>query len=195
MGNVNGKSVLITGGAGDIGKAVATQFAAAGASVLLVDLDEARLVQVMDEIGYEGVSYCVADVTSETDTENYVTTAVERHGGVDVLLANAGVEGVVAPMSDYELAVFDKVMAVNVTGPFLGIKHVFPMLMNLGLRKIWNSTYPTLILNTKPKEKADPSKNAHPGCSVGTTIKRRRESLFRLGRRGEKEVSRRRSAL
>ena len=132
MTGVDGKSVILTGGAGDIGRAVATQFAAAGARVLLVDLDEAGLQQALQDIGHEAVSYCVADVTSETDTENYVATAVERHGGVDVLLANAGIEGKITPIGDYDLDSFEQVMAVNVRGPFLGMKHVFPIMAASG---------------------------------------------------------------
>ena len=128
MTSVDGKSIILTGGAGDIGREAARQFTAAGARVLLVDLDEARLQQAVSDIGSDAVSYCVADVTSEADTENYVATAVERHGGVDVLLANAGIEGKIAPIGDYDLHSFEQVMAVNVRGPFLGIKQVFPIM-------------------------------------------------------------------
>jgi NAD(P)-dependent dehydrogenase (short-subunit alcohol dehydrogenase family) len=128
MGNVTGKSVILTGGAGDIAKVVAKQFLEGGAKVLLVDLDESNLQEAVTGLASDNVSYCVADVTSEPDTEKYVAAAVERYGTVDVLLANAGIEGEVKPISDYDLAMFDKVMAVNVTGPFLGIKHVFPVM-------------------------------------------------------------------
>lgn len=128
MGTVSGKSVILTGGAGDIAQAVAARFLEGGASVMLVDLDKSRLQQVCQDLGSDKVDFCVADVTSEEDTKAYVSAAVERFGTIDVLLANAGIEGTVCPVTEYDKAMFDKVMAVNVTGPFLGIKHVFPIM-------------------------------------------------------------------
>ena len=65
-------------------------------------------------------------MTSETDTAAYVKAALDRFGGIDVLLANAGIEGQVAPVADYDTEVFRQVLDVNVTGPFLGIKAVYP---------------------------------------------------------------------
>jgi NAD(P)-dependent dehydrogenase (short-subunit alcohol dehydrogenase family) len=127
MPTLTDRSVILTGGAGDIARVVAGRLVEAGARVLLVDLDEQRLLQAAADLG-DAASYHVADVTSEADTRDYVAAAVERHGGVDVLLANAGVEGAVMPVAEYGLEEFQKVMAVNVTGPFLGIKHVFPVM-------------------------------------------------------------------
>jgi NAD(P)-dependent dehydrogenase (short-subunit alcohol dehydrogenase family) len=130
------KSVIITGGAGDIARELAARLLAAGARVLLVDLDETRLQGVVEMLGSDStsdaVSYCVADVTSEADTQRYVAASVERYGGVDVLFANAGIEGTVTPVTEYELPIFEKVLSVNVVGPFLGIKHVFPVMAEGG---------------------------------------------------------------
>ena len=67
-----------------------------------------------------------------TDNEAMVACAEERYGGVDVLLANAGIEGDVAPIADYDEARFDQVMNVNVKGPFLGIKAAVPALTRRG---------------------------------------------------------------
>jgi NAD(P)-dependent dehydrogenase (short-subunit alcohol dehydrogenase family) len=132
MGRLNGKSVILTGGAGDIAMAVASRFLSEGAKLLLVDLDESRLQRSCDALNNEAVKYCVADVTSESDTERYVNKAVAEFGGVDVLLANAGIEGIVAPISEYDTDVFEKVMSVNVTGAFLGLKHIFPVMSARG---------------------------------------------------------------
>jgi NAD(P)-dependent dehydrogenase (short-subunit alcohol dehydrogenase family) len=72
-------------------------------------------------------------VTSEADTAAYVKAALDKFGAIDVLLANAGIEGQVAPVADYDTKVFRQVLEVNVTGPFLGIKAVYPhMLANGG---------------------------------------------------------------
>ena len=132
MERLAGKVAIITGGAGGIGKAAGAMFAAEGADVLLVDLDEQALADACNEIGSNRVSYFAADVTSKEDNINMVACAKERYGGVDILLANAGIEGDVAPIEAYDEARFDQVMAVNVKGPFLGIQAVAPELEERG---------------------------------------------------------------
>ncbi len=132
MNRLEGKVAVITGGAGGIGKAVGKLFVAEGADVLLVDLDEQALESACDDIGSNKVSYCVADVTSASDNLAMIETAEERYGGVDVLLANAGIEGDVASIVDYDEDRFDQVMAVNVKGPFLGLKAAIPAISKRG---------------------------------------------------------------
>jgi NAD(P)-dependent dehydrogenase (short-subunit alcohol dehydrogenase family) len=78
------------------------------------------------------VSYFVADVTRAEDNEAMVACAEERYGGVDVLLANAGIEGDVKPILEYDEGRFDQVMSVNVKGPFLGLKAVAPAMARRG---------------------------------------------------------------
>ncbi len=124
MKRLEGKVAVITGGAGGIGAATGRLFAEEGASVLLVDLAAAALKQAVQEIGDERVSSVVADVTQAEQVQGYVQMAIERYGGIDVFLANAGVEGVVAPITDYPDDVFDRVIAVNVRGVWLGLKYV-----------------------------------------------------------------------
>lgn len=128
MGRLEGKVAIITGGAGGIGKAVGKRFVAEGADVLLVDLDEQQLAAACAEIGSNKVSYFVGDVTSAEDNHAMVATATERYGGVDAFLANAGIEGDVASIVDYDEDRFEQVMAVNVKGPFLGLKAAIPAL-------------------------------------------------------------------
>ena len=108
------KIALITGGAGGIGQAAARQFTVEGARVVLVDLDEAVLQSVVGSIGEDKASYVVADVTQPEQVQSYVNAAVERWGGVDIFLANAGIEGALSPIPDYPIDIFDQVMAVNV---------------------------------------------------------------------------------
>ena len=126
MQGVKDKTVILTGGAGDIAKVVLQRFVEAGARVMLVDLNEDSLREIASGYSDDTVRYSVADVTSESDTEEYVAATVEAFGGIDVLLANAGVEGPVAPVSEFDLSSFQTVFNVNVVGVFLGIKHVFP---------------------------------------------------------------------
>ena len=132
MGTVTGKSVILTGGAGDIAVVVARNFLEAGAQVMLVDLDEEKLQQVAESMACDSVRYCAADVTSEDDTASYVTATKEAFGKVDVLLANAGIEGPVSPVGEYDTESFRKVIDVNLIGAFLGIKHVFPVMADNG---------------------------------------------------------------
>ena len=103
-----------------------------GAKVLLVDLDESSLKAVVADLGSDEVSYCVADVSKEADTKQYIETAVERYGKLDILFSNAGVEGVVKPLTEYPEDVFNKVLAVNLKGVWLSIKHSFPVMEKNG---------------------------------------------------------------
>ncbi len=132
MGRLDGKVAIITGGAGGIGKAAGKRFVEEGADVPLVDLDEGALKDACSDIGSNKVSYFVGDVTRAEDNLAMEATAAERYGGVDALLANAGIEGDVAPILEYDEARFDQVMAVNVKGPVLGLKAVIPALTERG---------------------------------------------------------------
>lgn len=132
MARLTEKVAIITGGAGGIGRAAARLFAAEGAQVLLVDLNEAALQEVVQNVGQQQASYVVADTTQPEPVQHYINTAVERYGGVDIVLANAGVEGVVSPLQDYPIDAFDKVMAVNVRGVWLALKYAIPVMRNRG---------------------------------------------------------------
>lgn len=132
MDRLRDKVAVITGGAGGIGRAAAALFAAEGANVLIVDLDEEALTQAVSEIGSNRVSHCVADVTRSGDNQRMIEVASERYGGVDVLLANAGIEGTVGSIVDYDEAVFDAVIGVNVKGVWLGLKHTIPAMTRRG---------------------------------------------------------------
>ena len=132
MGRLDGKVAVITGGAGDIGRSAGALFAAEGADVLLVDLNEQALETAVAEIGSTRVSHCVADVTRPEDNDNVIAVAEERYGGVDAFLANAGVEGQVKPITEYDVDVFDKVLAVNVRGVWLGLKSTIPAMAKRG---------------------------------------------------------------
>ena len=132
MVRLSEKVALITGGAGGIGQAAARIFTGEGARVALVDRDEAALQSVVSSIGEDKASYVVADVTQPGQVQSYVKAAVERWGGIDIFLANAGIEGAVSPIPDYSFDMFEQVMAVNVSGVWLGLKYVIPAMRERG---------------------------------------------------------------
>jgi NAD(P)-dependent dehydrogenase (short-subunit alcohol dehydrogenase family) len=132
MGKLDGRVAIITGGAGGIGRAAAKRFVDEGANVLLVDIEERTLRDSINAIGEKHASWICADVTSDDDTQAYVKAAVERYGRIDILLANAGIEGNFKPIPEYPIEVFDRVIAVNVRGVWLGLKHVIPVMAKGG---------------------------------------------------------------
>jgi NAD(P)-dependent dehydrogenase (short-subunit alcohol dehydrogenase family) len=132
MGRLKGKVAVITGGAGSIGIAAGKRFAREGAAVLLADLDAVALARACAQIGSDRAQYFVADVTSAADNLAMIADAVARFGGVDIFLANAGIEGDVAPITELDEASFDRVIAVNVKGVFLGLKAAIPALTARG---------------------------------------------------------------
>jgi NAD(P)-dependent dehydrogenase (short-subunit alcohol dehydrogenase family) len=132
MGKLDDKVAIVTGGAGGIGAATALLFAQEGARVLLVDRDEQALRTAAESIDQDRVAICAADVSSPTDTERYVATAVERLGGLDILFSNAGIEGAVAPIRAGSLEEFDRVIAVNLRGVWLALRAAIPRIAERG---------------------------------------------------------------
>jgi NAD(P)-dependent dehydrogenase (short-subunit alcohol dehydrogenase family) len=126
MAKLTGKTAIITGGSGGIGAATARLFIQEGASVMLVDRDEAALRRAADEAGGERVAYCVADVSDEEDTKRYIDATERAFGHIDVLFANAGIEGKMAPIIECRVEDFDRVWRVNVRGVWLGLRHAMP---------------------------------------------------------------------
>ncbi|WP_141583185.1 SDR family NAD(P)-dependent oxidoreductase [Actinomadura sp. WMMA1423] len=119
----DGKIVLITGGAGGIGRATAHAFAREGATVVLAGRDAAALAEAVKEIGSDRADHVVADVTDPASAVGMVETAAGRHGGLHVAVNNAGILGAAGPVADIDAAAWNGVLAVNLTGVFLSMKH------------------------------------------------------------------------
>jgi NAD(P)-dependent dehydrogenase (short-subunit alcohol dehydrogenase family) len=132
VGQLSGKSCLVTGGAGSIGLAAARLFLAEGARVTLVDLGEETGGRALAELAGQPVDYVAADVSRSADVERCVVSTVERWGKIDVLFSNAGNFGVVAPIAEYPEDVFDAVYAVHVRGAMLMAKHATPRMNDGG---------------------------------------------------------------
>lgn len=122
------KRVVITGGSGAIGKALAKALLGQGAKVLITDLKDEDLQTAKSELASEQLFTFRADVTKETEVAKYVQYAVDKMGGIDVFYNNAGIEGKVSPLDDYPLDVFDQLVNVNIKGVYYGLRHVFPVM-------------------------------------------------------------------
>ena len=122
-----GRVAVVTGGASGIGKATVLRFLAAGARVVIADLNEANaqaLVLEVSAAGYGGsVRFVRTDVAQEGDVERMISVAVEDFGGVDVLFNNAGLGGAFGPLVRTDVEDWDYTFAVLSRGVFLGIKH------------------------------------------------------------------------
>ncbi|MEK4201635.1 SDR family NAD(P)-dependent oxidoreductase [Cytobacillus sp. FSL K6-0265] len=141
MTKLKDKVAIITGGAGGIGKVTAKQFLDEGATVVLVDLFDEALANTKEELlSYGEVHIIQADVSKEADVENYVRETVERYGKIDIFFNNAGIEGKVAPITEQKVEDLDKVLAVNVRGVFLGLKHVLRVMKEQGYGSVINTS-------------------------------------------------------
>ncbi|WP_372525184.1 SDR family NAD(P)-dependent oxidoreductase [Piscinibacter sp.] len=130
MSRFEGKTALITGGAQGIGAAIARAFAFAGASVVIGDIsDEAGRALKAEIAAAGGESLFVhLDVTSEPDWQGAIECALQRYGRLDVLVNNAGVGPAPAPIEQCTVQEWDRIMAVNARGVFLGTRHaIAPM--------------------------------------------------------------------
>jgi NAD(P)-dependent dehydrogenase (short-subunit alcohol dehydrogenase family) len=127
-----GKVVVVTGGASGIGRASVERLLEEGARVVLVDHDAERVAQALSELRDREVAGAVADVSTEGGTEAYFAAARERFGRVDGLHANAGIEGPVGSIAEIDMADYDRLMAVNLRGVFLGIRQMLRTLAQQG---------------------------------------------------------------
>jgi NAD(P)-dependent dehydrogenase (short-subunit alcohol dehydrogenase family) len=118
--------VLITAGAGGIGREIARAFAAQGGKVYVCDIDEAALTAIRKDI--PGITAVHCDMASRTAIERMVPEAAAALGGLDVLVNNAGIAGPTQPVDQMPPAEWDKVVAVNLTAMFdvsrLAIPHL-----------------------------------------------------------------------
>jgi NAD(P)-dependent dehydrogenase (short-subunit alcohol dehydrogenase family) len=132
MGKLDGKVAIITGAAGGIGAATTRLFVDEGASVMMVDLDEEQLAAVADDIGSDKVAIQAADVSDAEQVEAYVDETVDAFGGLDIMFANAGTEGVVKPLTEVEDEDFQGVLEVNLKGAWYAIKYAAPRMLERG---------------------------------------------------------------
>ncbi len=126
MTTLTGKRVLVTAGAGGIGRAITMAFAASGAKVFACDIDEAALRHLQAEV--PGVVTSVCDVADRASVTRMVAEAAVALGGLDVLINNAGIAGPSASVPDVEPDDWEAVLRVNLTGTFMVTQQAIPHL-------------------------------------------------------------------
>lgn len=170
-GRLDGKTAIVTGGASGIGLAAVRRFVAEGANVVFCDLSPEQGRDVAAALGDAGklhhsrraeggpndgatiaatlggrAIFVAADVTDQASLERVFATAAEAFGGLDILVNNAGVGGGEGPIESTPRSLFDRTMAVNLLGPWLGIKLAFPLLRARGGGSIVNTASVSALL-------------------------------------------------
>jgi NAD(P)-dependent dehydrogenase (short-subunit alcohol dehydrogenase family) len=129
MSSVNGKVALITGGANGIGAEVARRLHAKGAKLVLTDLDEAQLKEVATRLGEDRVLTVVADVRDLAAMQAAVDQGIERFGGIDIVMANAGI-GTYGSVLQVDPEAFKRLLDVNVLGVFHTVRAALPSVID-----------------------------------------------------------------
>ncbi len=135
------RSIIVTGAAGAIGFATCEILAREGAELLLVDIDRDRLEARTGELagaGHRAIAHH-ADCADEAQVAAYARAAMDAFGKVDGFFNNAGIEGDLAPTHEYDLAMFDRIIRVNLRSMFLGLRFVLPHMVAAGRGAVVNT--------------------------------------------------------
>lgn len=140
MKKLDKKVSVITGAGSGMGRAIALLFAAEGSKVVATDIDQKRLDALKIEINENGgeVTTLIANVAKEEDIENMISVAVSTYGTLDILVNNAGIMDYFAPVAEVDNAMWEKVMKVNVEGPFKAMRSALKIFLQKGSGVIVN---------------------------------------------------------
>lgn len=153
---LQGKGAVVTGGASGIGKAIATAFIEAGASVLLCDLNERALDDGVHELGHRAIGR-VTDVSDESQVEAAILAASDAFGAVDIVVNCAGF-GAIAPLTELSAEKWKAVQAVTLGGVFYGVKH--------GARQMLEQGRPGVIINISSVNGRQPGEGQVAYCAA-----------------------------
>ncbi|MGW8375580.1 SDR family NAD(P)-dependent oxidoreductase [Streptomyces sp. ODS28] len=136
-----GRSVIVTGGGSGIGRAAALRFAAAGGKVLIADLNGQAAKEAAEEIAAAGgtARTVAGDLSEQGVVDEVVRTAVDAHGGIDVLVNNAGIMDSMSAAADVEDAEWERLLRINLTAPFLLTRAALPHMLEAGRGAVVNT--------------------------------------------------------
>ncbi|AWM14561.1 oxidoreductase [Flavobacterium sediminis] len=142
MSTFQNKTIIITGAAMGLGLAAAKKLADLKANITLVDYNESALREAEKEILKEfpgtGILTVVADVSKEEQVKNYVQKTLDTFKRIDGFYNNAGIEGRQAPLTEYDLGIFQKVLDINLLGVYYGMRYIIPVMQKQNYGRIVN---------------------------------------------------------
>jgi len=134
------KVAIITGAGSGIGKAMSFLYAAEGAKIVVSDIDEKGGNETVSQIKTKGgeAFFVKADTSKPEDNKNVVGQAVKQFGGLHIAVNNAGIGGPLAPTGEYPIDGWDKVISINLSGVFYGLRYQIPAMLSSGGGSIVN---------------------------------------------------------
>jgi len=140
MNKLANKVALVTGAGAGMGKAIVQLFAAEGSKIIATDINAERLDELSVEVKKNGgeITTLVADMALETDIENMIQLAIQTYGTLDILINNAGIMDHFQPVGELENSMWEKVMKVNLEGPFKAMRSAVKIFLKNGTGNIIN---------------------------------------------------------
>jgi len=175
----SGQTAIVTGAGGGIGRAVCLALAGVGAKVLAVDLSEPSGEETAALVRGSGgeALFQRGDVSVESEVRAYVGRALKSWGRIDVFMNNAAWQGEILPLVDYPVELFDKVMAINVRGVFLGLKHVLPAMIAASKGAVVNTASLSAYIGTRNLGPYTASKHAVLGLTKTAALEVARKGV------------------
>ena len=182
MSTFQGKTVVVTGAAMGLGLATAKVLAQKGANLSIVDYNEEALNKAKSEIlalaPDAKIITVVADVSNEEAVKSYVDKTVAEFDRIDGFYNNAGIEGKQAPITEYDVAVFKKVIDINLLGVYYGLRYVIPVMQKQGGGKIVNVASVGGIRGVVNQMPYVASKHAVSGMTKNAAIEYGKDNIY-----------------
>lgn len=178
-GSLAGKTGFVTGGASGIGRATALEMARQGARVAIFDRDTVQGPRVVAEIEAAGGAslFVAGDVTVARQVAGAIEATLNRFGRLDCAFNNAGIEGTHARLVDYDEDEFSRILAINVTGVFLCLRHEIPALLGSGGGSIVNTASVTGLVGWRGAPAYSASKHAVIGLTRSAALEYARQGI------------------
>lgn len=151
MKDLEGKIAIVTGAGSGIGRAVALGYAKEGARIVVSDIVETRGQETVEQIKAAGGHsiFIRADISKPSENKSLVEKTVKQFGGLHIVCNNAGIGGPLAPTGEYPIEGWDKVISINLSGIFYGMRYQIPSILSSGGGSIVNMTSILGIVGTK----------------------------------------------